>query len=129
MIGNNQCRHSEHQNIDDQEIFYDGAELKHGLGLRFTETQNCGFYAASEIKNRIKLKVLLRLLPLLADLQGCPGIALRHNQETEGFTSVFTVPAMVHIVGIYHPVEVGSAFGRTPANTLMHNEIVKEKIK
>ena len=107
MVWEQQSRNRKHQYVDDEQVFNDGRKLKHRIRGWFYSTQNCAFYAASEIKILTKREGLLCFLPLFSDLKTAAGIALRYNQKTECLAAVFAVPAVVHIMGIDHSVKVG----------------------
>ena len=77
----------------------------------------------------------LTIPSLLCAFPFCPDgeipvfIFLRNNEKTKCFTRFFGVPAVVNIVGIDHPVQIGSAFFRPPFDSLMNNKIMKNQIE
>ena len=74
-------------------------------------------------------KNLLGFFALFSKLKNRLFIARRHNQKSKRFTILFAVFAVVHIMRIDHSVQVTTAFGRSPANTLMDNKIVENDIE
>ena len=56
-------------------------------------------------------------------------IFFRGIQKSKGLAAFPGMLAMVNIVGVDHPLKVMAPFFRTPLQSLMHDDVVKDEIK
>src|SRR5690348_10510461 len=72
---------------------------------------------------------LLCFIPFIPEGEVLCFVFFRCIQKTKSFTAVLGMLSVVNIMSVYHASKIFASFFRTPLQSLMNNNIVKDNIK